>query len=108
MTSARAEELIGGASFTRSKNATVPRFRHSRWFCSVSMMTTSCEHCLTRPRLRGSGVRVHALCPGRVVTDMQAQYAGAKIGMPPERVAQRIVAIASENAGRHNAVITLG
>jgi 3-oxoacyl-[acyl-carrier protein] reductase len=57
--------------------------------------------------LRGSGVRVHALCPGRVATGMQAQYAGAKIGMAPERVAERILAIA-EGKGSRQAVITLG
>lgn len=40
------------------------------------------------------GVRVYAICPGRVATDMQAQYAGRRIGMPPERVADSIVALA--------------
>jgi short-subunit dehydrogenase len=58
--------------------------------------------------LRGSGVRVHALCPGRVATDMQAQFAGAKVGLPPERVAERVLAIARGGASAREVVITLG
>jgi 3-oxoacyl-[acyl-carrier protein] reductase len=76
-------------------------------YCAAKFGVVGFSEALSE-ELRGSGVRVHALCPGRVATEMQAQYAGAKIGMPPERVAQRIVVIASENAGRHKAVITLG
>jgi 3-oxoacyl-[acyl-carrier protein] reductase len=41
------------------------------------------------------GVRVYGLCPGRVATDMQVQYSGQRIGLVPERVAERIVALAS-------------
>ena len=41
-----------------------------------------------------AGVRVFAVCPGRVATDMQLQYAGARIGMAPEKVAARIVQLA--------------
>jgi 3-oxoacyl-[acyl-carrier protein] reductase len=40
------------------------------------------------------GVRVYAVCPGRVATDMQVQYSGQRIGMPPERVAECIVGLA--------------
>jgi 3-oxoacyl-[acyl-carrier protein] reductase len=40
------------------------------------------------------GVRVYAVCPGRVATDMQVQYSGARIGLPPETVARRIVQLA--------------
>jgi 3-oxoacyl-[acyl-carrier protein] reductase len=40
-----------------------------------------------------AGVRVFAVCPGRVATDMQVQYAGARIGMPASKVAARIVAL---------------
>jgi 3-oxoacyl-[acyl-carrier protein] reductase len=42
----------------------------------------------------GQGVRVHAICPGRVATDMQQQVSGAKVGMRPERVAETILALA--------------
>lgn len=44
--------------------------------------------------VRAYGVRVYVLCPGRVATDMQAQYSGAKVGIAPERVAQRILDLA--------------
>ncbi len=41
-----------------------------------------------------AGIRVYAVCPGRVATDMQVQYSGARIGIPPETVAARIVELA--------------
>jgi 3-oxoacyl-[acyl-carrier protein] reductase len=44
-----------------------------------------------------AGVRVYAVCPGRVATDMQVQYSGERIGIPPQTVAARIVQL----AGRH-------
>jgi 3-oxoacyl-[acyl-carrier protein] reductase len=44
--------------------------------------------------VRGYGVRVYGICPGRVATDMQKQYSGRKIGMPPERVATAILKLA--------------
>ena len=37
------------------------------------------------------GIRVYGLCPGRVATDMQVQYAGSRIGMAPEVVARRLL-----------------
>jgi 3-oxoacyl-[acyl-carrier protein] reductase len=40
------------------------------------------------------GVRVYGLCPGRVATDMQVQYSGERIGLAPERIAERIVELA--------------
>lgn len=39
-------------------------------------------------------VRVYGLCPGRVATDMQVQYSGERIGLAPERVAERIIELA--------------
>lgn len=41
-----------------------------------------------------AGVKVYAVCPGRVATDMQVQYAGAHLGIAPEEVAARIVQLA--------------
>ena len=35
---------------------------------------------------------------GRVVTDMQQQYSGRKIGMPPERVAEAILQLAGRSS----------
>lgn len=40
------------------------------------------------------GVRVHAVCPGRVATEMQRAVSGRVQGMPPERVAEAILALA--------------
>ena len=40
------------------------------------------------------GIRVYAVCPGRVDTDMQREYSGRRMGMPPERVAEKILALA--------------
>jgi 3-oxoacyl-[acyl-carrier protein] reductase len=40
------------------------------------------------------GIRVYGICPGRVATDMQKQYSGRKIGMPPEQVAAAILKLA--------------
>lgn len=40
------------------------------------------------------GVRVYAVCPGAVDTDMQHQYSGTRLGMAPERVAEKILALA--------------
>lgn len=44
--------------------------------------------------VRDYGIRVDGLCPGRVATDMQVHYAGARIGMAPEIVAKRLLALA--------------
>ncbi|MFQ6022192.1 MAG: SDR family oxidoreductase [Acidiferrobacterales bacterium] len=43
------------------------------------------------------GIRVYAVCPGRVATDMQELVSGRRIGMSPERVAEKIVALAGLN-----------
>lgn len=58
--------------------------------------------------VRERGVRVYALCPGRVATDMQAQYSGHRIGLAPEVVAERIVRLAGEHPGaRSGGCVTL-
>ncbi|HCA27996.1 MAG TPA: hypothetical protein DEP05_10245 [Betaproteobacteria bacterium] len=44
------------------------------------------------------GVRVYAICPGMVATDMQIQYSGRKTGLPPERLAENILRLASAAA----------
>jgi 3-oxoacyl-[acyl-carrier protein] reductase len=41
-----------------------------------------------------AGIRVYAVCPGRVATDMQVQFSGARVGMAPETVAARIAQLA--------------
>jgi 3-oxoacyl-[acyl-carrier protein] reductase len=44
--------------------------------------------------VRDAGVRVYAVCPGAVATDMQREVSGIRAGMAPERVATKIVALA--------------
>lgn len=39
------------------------------------------------------GIRVHAVCPGRVATEMQRAVSGRVQGLPPERVAEPILAL---------------
>jgi 3-oxoacyl-[acyl-carrier protein] reductase len=41
--------------------------------------------------VEGSGVKVYAVCPGAVATDMQVEISGEKIGIAPEKVAQAIL-----------------
>ncbi len=43
------------------------------------------------------GVRVYGICPGRVATDMQVEYAGKRVGMPPAKVAGKILTLAGAN-----------
>jgi 3-oxoacyl-[acyl-carrier protein] reductase len=58
--------------------------------------------------VRDKGVRVYALCPGRVATDMQVQYSGRRIGLAPEAVAERIVRLAGPHPGaRTGTCVTL-
>ncbi len=42
----------------------------------------------------GAGIRVYAVCPGRVATDMQEAVSGRRIGIPPETVAACILQLA--------------
>jgi 3-oxoacyl-[acyl-carrier protein] reductase len=60
--------------------------------------------------VRGSGLRIYALCPGAVATDLQVQYSGAKVGMAPEKVARRILELAMAERGliSRRCVVTIG
>ncbi|MGD8309391.1 MAG: SDR family oxidoreductase [Chromatiales bacterium] len=49
--------------------------------------------------VEAAGVRVYGLCPGKVATDMQVLYSGARVGMAPERVAERILRLAGPHPG---------
>ncbi|QBQ54300.1 SDR family oxidoreductase [Nitrosococcus wardiae] len=48
------------------------------------------------------GIRVFGICPGRVATDMQEAVSGQKIGLPPEKVGQKILQL----AGHHPPIST--
>lgn len=41
------------------------------------------------------GIQVYGLCPGRIATDMQVAYSGARVGMAPERMAHKIMDLAA-------------
>lgn len=43
------------------------------------------------------GVRVYGMCPGEVVTDMQEQYSGGRVGLYPEVAAQKFIQLAGNN-----------
>lgn len=47
--------------------------------------------------LAGSGIRVFALCPGRVATDMQLTIHKEKAGMPPEKIAEKVLQLVGDN-----------
>lgn len=48
--------------------------------------------------VRSKGIRVFGICPGRVATDMQVEVSGERIGIAPERVAERIVEMAKQKS----------
>ncbi len=55
------------------------------------------------------GVRVFAVCPGRVATDMQREVSGRRQGMAPERVAETIVALCGRRPrGRPGRCLEIG
>lgn len=43
------------------------------------------------------GIKVYAICPGKVATDMQADVSGARVGMPAEKVAKAILELSGKN-----------
>jgi 3-oxoacyl-[acyl-carrier protein] reductase len=47
--------------------------------------------------VRGQGVRVFGICPGRVATDMQEEVSGQRIGMAPEKIADKILQLAGQH-----------
>ena len=40
------------------------------------------------------GIRVYAVCPGAVATDMLEEVTGSRVGMPPEKVARAVLGLA--------------
>ncbi len=88
----------GGVIVNVSSGAGLTGFPEIVSYCATKFGVVGFTEALDE-EVGGSGVRVYALCPGRVATDMQAQYSGAKAGMPPERVAQRILELALGKRG---------
>ena len=48
--------------------------------------------------VRSKEIRVLGIWPGHVATDMQVEVAGERIGIAPERVAERIVGMAKQKS----------
>ena len=62
-------------------------------YCASKFGVTGFTESLSREVLI-HGIRVYAVCPGRVATEMQQEYSGRRQGMPPERVADKILRLA--------------
>jgi len=102
-------ERRGGVVINVSSGAGLSGFPDIVSYCATKFGVVGFSEALDQ-EARPSGVRIHALCPGAVATDMQVQYSGAKTGMPPEKVAQQIVALATRKRGwmRRRCVVTIG
>ncbi|HYA37065.1 MAG TPA: SDR family oxidoreductase, partial [Candidatus Methylomirabilis sp.] len=61
-------------------------------FAVVGFTESLAQEVITR------GVRVYAVCPGAVNTDMQRQYSGTRMGIAPGRVAEKILSLAGPRA----------
>ena len=83
----------GGVIINVASGAGLSGFPDIAVYCASKFGVVGFTESLHR-EVRDRGVRVYALCPGRVATDMQVQYSGRRIGMPPEEVARRIVRLA--------------
>ena len=76
-----------------SSGAGLTGFRDLVSYCTSKFGVVGFTQSLDR-ELRDHGIRVYGLCPGRVATDMQVQYSRARIGMPPETIAKRLLELA--------------
>jgi len=82
-----------GVIISVSSGAGLTGFPEIVTYCASKFAVVGFTEALAQ-ELRGTGVQVYGLCPGRVATDMQQQYSGRKVGMPPERVAEAILQLA--------------
>lgn len=99
----------GGTIVNVSSGAGLSGFRDIVSYCAAKFGVVGFSQALDE-EARGAGVRIYALCPGAVATDMQVQYSGAKVGMAPEKVAQRILELATPKRSltRRPCVVTIG
>jgi 3-oxoacyl-[acyl-carrier protein] reductase len=88
----------GGVIVNVASGAGLSAFPEIASYCASKFGVVGFSQALSE-EVHKFGVRVYALCPGRVATDMQAQYSGAKIGIAPEKVARRIVELAAAKRG---------
>lgn len=71
----------------------IPRFAT---YCATKFAVVGFTESLAQ-ELGKKGIRVYGICPGQVATDMQIQAVGKKVGMPPEKIARKIVELAGSN-----------
>ena len=83
-----------GVIINISSGAGLKGFKGLVSYCTSKFAVVGFSESLDQ-ELRHRGIRVYALCPGRVATDMQEQYSGRKIGMHPEKVANKILQLAT-------------
>lgn len=82
-----------GAVVNIASGAGLTGFPGAVAYCASKFGVVGFTESLDR-EVRDAGVRIYGVCPGRVATDMQEQYSGHRVGLPPERVAARIVQLA--------------
>ncbi len=70
-------------------------------YCASKFAVTGFTESLAR-EVGKQGVRVYAVCPGRVATDMQVELSGERIGMAPEAIAEEVVRLVGSEPGIEN------
>jgi 3-oxoacyl-[acyl-carrier protein] reductase len=89
-------ERASGIIVNLSSGAGQVGFAGLATYCASKFAVLGFTEALAR-EVGPAGVRVYAVCPGRVATDMQVQVSGRRIGVPPARVAAAIVKLAGPN-----------
>ena len=82
-----------GVIINVSSGAGLAGFRELVSYCTSKFGVVGFTESLDQ-ELRAHGIRVYGLCPGRVATDMQVQYSGARIGLAPDAIARRLLELA--------------
>ncbi len=83
-----------GTIINIASGAGLSGFKRLASYCTSKFAVVGFSESLHQ-ELRDRGIRVHALCPGRVATDMQVLYAGKKVGMSPAKIAEKILQLTS-------------
>ncbi len=65
-------------------------------YCASKFAVNGLTESLAR-EVKGRGISVYGVCPGRVATEMQREVSGRIQGISPERVARAILSLAAPN-----------
>lgn len=65
-------------------------------YCASKFAVNGLTESLAR-EVKGQGISVYGVCPGRVATEMQREVSGRIQGISPERVARAILSLAAPN-----------